>query len=203
MSIVWFKWTRKCSTDWATDLRNKQISYQQASTSDHSFFISALHGPLPSKAETGELNHNTHSLYWTYWSIMHIQWFLYYCVHDRNDSQSTGPCFFLRWADDVCFSKPGCVKTDIKKTVFLLTEEVTNNKVHVHWCCLNGVLKMNPVDSAAIPRPPSAKARQNGTTEGIHDYFIVFTGFHLQLQVLKDWIKSCCKPVCFMGKCSL
>lgn len=85
----------------------------------------------------------------------------------------------------------------------LLTEEVTNNKVHVHWCRLNGVLKMSPVDSAAIPRPPSAKARQNGTTEGIHDYFIVFTGFHLQLQVLKDWIKSCCKPVCFMGKCSL
>ena len=111
--------------------------------------------------------------------------------------------FFSQVSWRCVFFKAGMYENWRSKTVFLLTEEVTNNKVHVHWCCLNGVLKMNPVDSAAIPRPPSAKARQNGTTEGIHDYFIVFTGFHLQLQVLKDWIKSCCKPVCFMGKCSL
>lgn len=121
--------------DWPEEQTN-QLSASQHKWS--SFFISALHGPVPSKAETGAI----HSL--------------------------QGHVFF--------------------------SEEVTNNKVHIHWCCLNGVLKMNPVDSAAIPRPPSAKARQNGTTEGIHDYFIVFTGFHLQLQVLKDWIKSCCKP---------
>lgn len=74
------------------------------------------------------------------------------------------------------------------------SEEAPNKKAHVQWCRLNGVLRMNPVDSVAIPRPPSAKARQNGTIEGIHEYFIVFTGFHLQQQVLKDWIKTCCKP---------
>jgi len=78
-----------------------------------------------------------------------------------------------------------------------LTEEAPNKKVHVHWCRLNEVLRMNPVENAAIPRPPSAKARQNGTVNGIHEYFIVFTGFHLQQQVLKDWIKTCSKPVCF------
>lgn len=53
---------------------------------------------------------------------------------------------------------------------------------------------MSPVDSSAIPRPPSAKGQQNGTVEEIHDYLIVFTGFSLQEQVLKDWLRTCCKP---------
>ena len=77
-----------------------------------------------------------------------------------------------------------------------LPEEDPDKKVHVHWSRLNGLLKMSPVDSSAVPRPPSAKAQQNGTVEGIHEYFIVFTGFSLQEQVLKDWLKTCCKPVC-------
>ncbi|XP_022802915.1 uncharacterized protein C20orf194-like isoform X2 [Stylophora pistillata] len=67
-------------------------------------------------------------------------------------------------------------------------------RVHVQWSRLNGVLKMSPVDSSAIPRPPSAKGQQNGTVEEIHDYLIVFTGFSLQEQVLKDWLRTCCKP---------
>ncbi|XP_058958401.2 dynein axonemal assembly factor 9 isoform X1 [Pocillopora verrucosa] len=74
------------------------------------------------------------------------------------------------------------------------SEEDPDKKVHVHWSRLNGLLKMSPVDSSAVPRPPSAKAQQNGTVEGIHEYFIVFTGFSLQEQVLKDWLKTCCKP---------
>ncbi|XP_078357511.1 dynein axonemal assembly factor 9-like isoform X1 [Oculina patagonica] len=74
------------------------------------------------------------------------------------------------------------------------SEEAPNKKVHVQWSRLNGVLRMNAVDSSAIPRPPSAKGQQNGTMDGIHEYFIVFTGFHLQQQILKDWIKTCCKP---------
>ena len=77
-----------------------------------------------------------------------------------------------------------------------LPEEDPDKKVHVHWSRLNGLLKMSPVDSPAVPRPPSAKAQQNGTVEGIHEYFIVFTGFSLQEQVLKDWLKTCCKLVC-------
>lgn len=111
----------------------------------------------------------------------------------------------------VCFSgelsmsflqSPDALKRTVQNC-FLLTEEGPNKKVHIQWCRLNGVLRMNPVDSAAIPRPPSAKARQNGTIEGIHEYFFVFTGFHLEQQVLKDWIKTCCKLVCFKRKCSL
>ena len=98
--------------------------------------------------------------------------------------------------DDVPLQRPDALKLTVQNC-FLLTEEAPNKKVHVQWCRLNGVLRMNPVDSAAIPRPPSAKAQQNSTVEGIHEYFIVFTGFHLEQQVLKDWIKTCCKPVCF------
>lgn len=55
---------------------------------------------------------------------------------------------------------------------------------------------MSPVDSTAVPRPPSAKTLQNGATDKGHEYCIVFVGFNLQEQALKDWLKSCCKPVC-------
>ncbi|KAJ7385532.1 hypothetical protein OS493_015104 [Desmophyllum pertusum] len=74
------------------------------------------------------------------------------------------------------------------------SEEDPHKKVHVQWSRLNGVLRMTPVDSSAIPRPPSAKAQQNGTMERIDEYFIIFTGLNLQQQALKDWLRTCCKP---------
>lgn len=53
---------------------------------------------------------------------------------------------------------------------------------------------MNPLDSTAIPRPPSAAAQQNGATHKVNEYCIIFVGFNLQEQNLKDWLKTCCKP---------
>lgn len=70
--------------------------------------------------------------------------------------------------------------------------------MRVQWACLSGMLRMNPVDSTAIPRPPSAKPHQNGDIGKVHEYCIVFTGFNLQEQALKDWLKTCCKPVCYI-----
>ena len=55
---------------------------------------------------------------------------------------------------------------------------------------------MSPVDGTAIPRPPSAKAHENGVTDKVREYCIVFVGFYLQEQALKDWLKTCVKPVC-------
>lgn len=70
--------------------------------------------------------------------------------------------------------------------------------MRIQWARLSGVLRMNPVDSTAIPRPPSAKPHQNGDIGKVHEYCIVFTGFNLQEQALKDWLKTCCKPVCYI-----
>lgn len=197
------QWTQKCSTDCATDLRKKtnQLSASQHKWSFILYFSTARTHAIQSRNRWAQSQHtlivfNVLKYYGlTVILILLCSWQERFTVYRaRFFSQVSWPCLFF---------KAGMYENWHLKTVFLLTEEVTNNKVHVHWCRLNGVLKMNPVDSAAIPRPPSAKARQNGTTEGVHDYFIVFTGFDLQLQVLKDWIKSCCKPVCFIGNCSL
>ena len=81
---------------------------------------------------------------------------------------------------------------------FFVTEESHHKEVRVQWARLSGVLRMNPVDSTTIPRPPSAKAHQNGDIGKVHEYCIVFTGFNLQEQALKDWLKTCCKPVCYI-----
>lgn len=68
--------------------------------------------------------------------------------------------------------------------------------MRVQWVRLSGVLRMSPVDGTAIPRPPSAKAHENSVTDKVHEYCIVFVGFYLQEQALKDWLKTCVKPVC-------
>lgn len=80
--------------------------------------------------------------------------------------------------------------------IAILTEEEPHKEVRVKWTRLSGVLKMNPLDSTAIPRPPSAAAQQNGATHKVNEYCIVFVGFNLQEQNLRDWLKTCCKPVC-------
>jgi hypothetical protein len=55
---------------------------------------------------------------------------------------------------------------------------------------------MNTVDMAAMPRPPP-KAVQNGDVDHYTlSYFVVFTGFSLKEDPLKDWLRTCCKPVC-------
>lgn len=74
------------------------------------------------------------------------------------------------------------------------SEEEPRKEVRVQWVRLSGVLRMNPLDSTAIPRPPSAAAQQNGATHKVNEYCIIFVGFNLQEQNLKDWLKTCCKP---------
>ena len=83
--------------------------------------------------------------------------------------------------------------------VFFSTEEDPHKEVRVRWARLSGMLRMTPVDSIAVPRPPSSKAHQNGDVGKVHEYRIVFTGFNLEEQALKDWLKICCKPVCYIN----
>lgn len=74
------------------------------------------------------------------------------------------------------------------------SEEDPHKEVRVQWARLSGVLRMSPVDSTAIPRPPPAKGQQNGGIGKVHEYCIVFAGCNLQEQALKNWLKTCCKP---------
>ena len=56
---------------------------------------------------------------------------------------------------------------------------------------------MNSVENAtAIPRPPTTKSQRNGDMNKAPEYYIIFTGFNLDEQALRDWLKTCCKPVC-------
>lgn len=80
---------------------------------------------------------------------------------------------------------------------FALAEEGPHKEVRVKWARLSGVLRMNTVENAtAIPRPPTTKSQQNGHMNKAPEYYIIFTGFNLDEQALRDWLKTCCKPVC-------
>ncbi|XP_015777136.1 PREDICTED: uncharacterized protein C20orf194 homolog [Acropora digitifera] len=75
------------------------------------------------------------------------------------------------------------------------SEEGPHKEVRVKWARLNGVLRMNTVENAtAIPRPPTTKSQRNGDMNKAPEYYIIFTGFNLDEQVLRDWLKTCCKP---------
>lgn len=83
--------------------------------------------------------------------------------------------------------------------LFLLAEEGPHTEVRVQWARLNGVLRMNTVENAAaIPRPPTAKSQRNGDMNKAPEYYIIFTGFNLHEPALRDWLKTCCKPVCYI-----
>lgn len=54
---------------------------------------------------------------------------------------------------------------------------------------------MNTVDMTAMPRPPP-KGTQNGDVDHhTLSYFVVFTGFFLKEDALKDWLRTCVKQV--------
>lgn len=75
------------------------------------------------------------------------------------------------------------------------SEEGPHKEVRVKWARLNGVLRMNTVENAtAIPRPPTTKSQRNGHMNQAPEYYIIFTGFNLDEQALRDWLKTCCKP---------
>jgi len=75
------------------------------------------------------------------------------------------------------------------------SEEGPHREVRVKWARLNGVLRMNSVENAtAIPRPPTTKSQRNGDMNKAPEYYIIFTGFNLDEQALRDWLKTCCKP---------
>ena len=91
----------------------------------------------------------------------------------------------------------------ITVTWFLLAEEDPHKEVRVQWARLNGVLKMNNVDSTTIPRSPSAMAQENSDMTKAREYCLVFTGFNLHEQALKNWLRTCCKPVRYITLCHL
>ncbi|XP_068708667.1 dynein axonemal assembly factor 9-like [Montipora foliosa] len=74
------------------------------------------------------------------------------------------------------------------------SEEDPHKEVRVQWARLNEVLKMNNVDSTTIPRSPSAMAQENSDMTKAPEYCLVFTGFNLHEQALKNWLRTCCKP---------
>ena len=66
----------------------------------------------------------------------------------------------------------------------------------VTWSSLNGTLKTTKVESAVIPRPPGSHPAQNGPSRDVPTFFMTFTGFGLNENNLKDWLRGCCKQVC-------